>query len=122
MIIDEITEDNYSERNTAGDHIVDVKLQKLENQINEPVKVGKKYNPINWYLFYDPTIWAYKVLKDKQNKPLRLRGYQDRIINDKHRFIVIAAANQIGKTWSIGCVKAIHHAIHVDAISLDFRR
>ena len=118
MIIEEITEENYSEKNTAGDHIVDVKFQKLENQINAPVQRSKGSNPVNWYQFYDPTIWAYKVLKDKQNRPLKLRGYQDKIINDKHRFVVVAAANQIGKTWSMGCVKAIHHAIHVDNASV----
>jgi len=120
MIIDEITDENYSEKNTEGDHLVDIKLKKLENQITAPMKGHKKTEnrPIDWYQFYDPTIWAYKVLKDKQNKPLKLRGYQDKIINDKHRFVVVAAANQIGKTWSIGCVKAIHHAIHVDNASV----
>lgn len=120
MIVEEITVDNYQEANKEGDHRVDIKLQKLENQITSP-RQGKKLtdsNPIDWFQFYDPTIWAYKVLKDKQNKPLKLRGYQDKIINDKHRFIVVVAANQIGKTWSLGCVKAIHHAIHVDNASV----
>ena len=120
MIIEEVTEDNYLDKNKDGDHRVDIKLQKLENQITAPIKGHKKTDnhPIDWYQFYDPTIWAYKVLKDKQNQPLKLRGYQDKIINDKHRFIVVAAANQVGKTWSLGCVKAIHHAIHVDNASV----
>jgi hypothetical protein len=108
MIIEEITETNYEDKIKEGDHRVDIKLEKFERQGED----------IDWFKLFDPTIWAYKILKDKQNKPLKLRGYQDKIINDKHRFVVVAAANQIGKTWALGCVKAIHHAIHVNNASV----
>ncbi len=123
MIIEEITEDNYKEKIEEGEHRVDIKLIKLQRQIDNVSRSkggrgGVVDASIDWNLFYDPTIWAYKILKDKQNNPLMLRGYQDRIINDKHRFIVVPAANQIGKTWSLGCVKAIHHAIHVNNASV----
>lgn len=88
-------------------------------------KTEKKFNLLDTYkdkewddelmeLFYrDPTIWAYAFLRDKQNKPLKLRPYQDIIVNDKNQFIQVVAANQIGKTWAI-CVKALHHATFVD--------
>ena len=123
MLIEKITEENYKEKIAEGEHRVDIKLEKLQRQIDETkTKQGKgegvKDQSIDWNLFYDPTIWAFKVLKDKQGKPLRLRSYQDKIINDKHRFVVVPAANQIGKTWSLGCIKAIHHAIHVDNASV----
>ena len=123
MLIEQVTEENYKEKIGEGDHRVEIKLAKLQNQIDglkvtKQGKGGVAGDTIDWGQFYDPTIWAYKILKDKQNNPLKLRGYQDKIINDKARFIVVAAANQIGKTWSLGCVKAIHHAIHVDNASV----
>lgn len=74
-------------------------------------KIDKKNN-LQFSLLLDPTIWAYAYLKDKQNNPLKLRPYQDLVINDKNRFVLFVAANQIGKTWTL-CVKGVHHAIHV---------
>lgn len=68
-------------------------------------------------LYLDPTIWAYATLTDKQNNPLKLRYYQDAFINEKNRFVVCIGANQIGKTWSI-CIKALHHALHVENASV----
>lgn len=124
MIIEEIDEKNFMDRNEEGQKRVDLKIRKLERQIevanleakNNQVKVEDK-TPINWNLFLDPTIWAYKFLRDKQNNPLILRGYQDKIINDRHRFIVCVAANQVGKTWAM-CVKALHHAIFASNASV----
>ena len=63
-------------------------------------------------LLKDPTVWAYAYLRDKQGLPLRLRSYQDLVVNDRSRFVLFVAANQIGKTWAL-CVKGVHHAIHV---------
>lgn len=62
--------------------------------------------------FKDPTIWAYGTLFDKQNNRLKLWYYQDKIVNDKNRFIHVTAANQTGKSWAI-CIKAAHHALFV---------
>lgn len=126
MLIEQINETNFFEKNEEGRKRVELKIRRFENQIakasEDESKRGRFTNPSNkdsvdWFQLYDPTIWAYKVLKDKQNKPLLLRGYQDNIINDKHQFIVVAAANQIGKTWT-ACIKAIHHAIHVNNASV----
>lgn len=118
MIIDEITEKNYEQKNREETKQVEDKLNVFQKQIDRSKNSKEKETPpVNWNLLFDPTLWAYKVLRDKQNKPLLLRGYQDKIINDKHRFIVVAAANQIGKTWT-ACVKAIHHALHVDNASV----
>lgn len=71
----------------------------------------------NLYMLFDPTIWAYAVLVDKQGKQLKLHGFQDKIINDKHRYVVVAGANQIGKSWTI-CIKAVHHALYVPNASV----
>ncbi len=119
MLVEEITEKNYLEKREEADHREDVKLKKFERQLSGPGKGKKEDNyPVNWNLLYDPTLWAYKILRDKQNNPLKLRGFQDKIINDKHPLIVVVASNQIGKTWTLGCIKAIHHAINVDNASV----
>ena len=108
------------------EYSVNLKIRKFENQIEKATEAERKAKTharlegegnIDWFQLYDPTIWAYKVLKDKQNNPLKLRGFQDKIINDKHRFVSTVAANQIGKTWT-ACVKAIHHAVHVNNASV----
>ena len=109
MLIEEIDETNFEQKNREGSERVDKKIKQLEVQLEK--------NNVNWNLFYDPTIWAYKILRDKQDKPLVMRGYQDKIINDKHQFVVTVAANQIGKTWT-ACIKAIHHALHVKNASV----
>jgi len=116
MIIEQITENNYVEKIEETERETQKKILKFEDTIHSR---GIKHpdKNIDWKLLYDPVVWAYETLKDKQNKPLVLRGYQDKMINDKHRFIVVVAANQIGKTWA-ACVKAIHHAIHVQNASV----
>lgn len=64
-------------------------------------------------LLQDYTIYAYAFLKDPRNsdKPLKLYAYQDMIINDQHKRIVFAAANQIGKSICL-CVKALIFAFN----------
>ena len=114
MLIEEITEENYLDKVEELDKVVEKKLLEFEAKLGREDNTGKR---VDWENLYDPTVWAYHTLKDKQKKPLILRGYQDKIINDKHRFITVPAANQIGKTWA-ACVKAIHHAIHVDNASV----
>ena len=121
MLIEKITEINFEAKVAEGEERVNSKLRNFENQIEavaetkteEAKRLQIPRGDIDWKSLYDPTIWAYKILKDTQFKPLRLRGYQDKIINDNHQFIVVAAANQIGKTWT-ACVKSLHHAVNVD--------
>ena len=64
-------------------------------------------------LLKDYTIYAYAFLKDPRNSnnPLKLYPYQDVIINDKHKRVVFAAANQIGKSICL-CVKALIFALN----------
>ncbi len=64
-------------------------------------------------LLRDPTIFAYAHLKDKQGGPLKLRPFQDLLINDRSQFVLGACARQVGKTWT-GAVKIIHHALNVN--------
>ena len=69
---------------------------------------GELKENVELSLLKDPTIWAYAQLKDKKGNQLKLRAWQDLIINDRCRYIVCAASNQVGKTAS-ACVKIIHH-------------
>jgi len=124
MLIEEIDETNFSEKTAEGEKRVELKISRFERQVEKATideknqgtdKITKE--AIDWYQFFDPTLWAYKHLRDKQNNLLRLRGFQDKIINDKHRFVIVAGANQIGKTWTIA-VKAIHHATYVNNASV----
>ena len=120
MLIEKITEVNYEQKREEGRKRVEEKLKSIERQFNNYAAVSDisvEKPAINWYLFFDPTIWAYKVLKDKQNTPLVLRGFQDKVLNDKHPVILVAGSNQIGKTYGIG-IKAIHHALHVNNASV----
>ncbi len=113
MIVEEITEENFMEKTEEQERDTNKKILAFQEKLAKD-RVGAH---VDWKLLYDPTVWAYHTLKDKQNRPIVLRGYQDKIINDKHRFIVVAAANQVGKTWAM-CIKAIHHAIHVNNASV----
>jgi len=82
----------------------------LENNILE---TGTEEEINNAYsLLQDPTIYAYAFFRDPRNsnKRFRLYPYQDAIINDPHKRIFFAAANQIGKSITL-CVKAIHFTL-----------
>ena len=65
-----------------------------------------------YQLLQDPTIYAYAFFKDPRyyNRRFKMYPYQDAIINDLHKRIFFAAANQIGKSITL-CVKAIHFAL-----------
>ena len=120
MIIEELTEDNYIEKLKEGNDRVNAKIERFE-YVSSPIdKIREEYKntKADPYLLLDPTIWAYRFLRDKQGKPYQMRGFQDKIINDKHRFIMVAAANQIGKTQSTACIKGLHHALHVNNASV----
>jgi len=132
MLIEEITEENYLEKIKEENKIVEEKIRKLDEQAKEIKEDNEKFKrlripkgglpkselpSIDWKLFLDPTIWTYKLFKDKQNNLFKFRGFQDKIINDKHPLVVVVAANQIGKTWT-ACVKAIHHAYFVPNASV----
>ena len=61
----------------------------------------------------DPTIYAYAFFKDPKDptKRFKLYCYQDIIINDNHKKIFFAAANQIGKSITL-CLKALTYALY----------
>ena len=61
-------------------------------------------------LLKDPTIYMYAFFKNKDGGAMRLYTYQDIIINDVHKKIIFAAANQIGKSVTL-CCKALHFAL-----------
>lgn len=66
-----------------------------------------------YQLLTDPTIYAYAFFKDPRDPSARfmLYSYQDAIINDPHKRIFFAAANQIGKSITL-CLKALFFALH----------
>ena len=119
MILDEINESNFVEKNKQGETELQVKfdswdiLGKLRNTM--PVEEFKKKAA---YLWRDPSIWAYAVLRDKENKPLKVHPFQDKIMNDKSRFVHVHAANQIGKTWALAIIKGLHHLFYVNNASI----
>ena len=94
--------------------ITNAKFAKWDKVVGDDVlTVGTPEEQEKVYeLLHDYTIYAYAFLKDPRNsgKPLKLYAYQDLIINDPHRRIVFAAANQIGKSICL-CVKALIFAI-----------
>ncbi len=121
MILDEINEGNFREKNEQDQKELQVKFdswdrlkqQKLKNYISkEEFKIKMSF------LWRDPTIWAYSVLRDKENQPLKVHSFQDKIMNDKNRFIHVHAANQIGKTWALAIIKGLHHLFHVKNSSI----
>ncbi len=67
---------------------------------------------IAYQLLRDPTIYAYAFFRDPRNptKRFKLYPYQDAIINDNHKRIFFAAANQIGKSITL-CLKALTYAL-----------
>jgi len=112
ILIHEVTEENFEEEREKG-------FLEVQKKFDAWDKLGKyrisidEFKAKAAYMMRDPTMWAYATLKDKQSKPLELYYYQDKFINDPHRFIHCTAANQIGKTWAI-IVKGLHHALHVN--------
>jgi len=65
-----------------------------------------------YQLLYDPTIYAYAFFKDPRDLSKRFKcyAYQDIILNDTHKRVLFAAANQIGKSITL-CIKAITYAL-----------
>jgi len=117
MKIHEVNEENYEEERKIGE-------ARLQEKFDAFDKIHKLNLSIDEYktkfamFMRDPTIWAYSTLKDKQNKPLKCYYFQDKLMNDRHRFVHATAANQIGKTWAMGIIKGAHHALHTNNASV----
>jgi len=60
-----------------------------------------------WALLDDNTIYAYAMLR-YNNRPIKLWPYQDVIVNDTHKRIDVESANQVGKSFSLCVMAAIH--------------
>jgi len=116
MLVLEITEENYVQQRINTETYISTKIDefcKLE-KYNIPIEEFKARCAMK---FRDPSVWAYACLKDKQNKRLRVYGWQDIILTDPNRFVVVLASNQIGKTWT-AAIKALHHALHTQNASV----
>ena len=119
MIIDEINETNFLEKIKQGEAQLQLKFDSWNRlgKLKHSMKQEEFKDKMAW-LLRDPTLWAYGTLKDKEDKRLTVYPFQDKIMNDPHRFIHVHAANQIGKTWAAADIKGLHHAIHVDNASV----
>jgi len=73
----------------------------------DPAKQKKVYK-----MLLDPTIYAYAFFRDPKDPKKRFKcyPYQDIILNDSHKRVFFAAANQIGKSIAL-CLKAITFAL-----------
>ena len=119
MILDEINESNFLEKREEGNKELQVKFDSWDRlgKLRSSMRV-EEFKKKAAYLWRDPTIWAYSVLRDKENKPLRVHPFQDKIMNDKNRFVHVHAANQIGKTWALAIIKGLHHLFYVNNASI----
>ena len=63
-------------------------------------------------LLLDPTIYSYAFFRDPKHPKKRFKcyPYQDAILNDNHKRVFFAAANQIGKSIGL-CIKALTFAL-----------
>ena len=119
MIIHEINEINYVDERIKGQLAIDAKFEKWDKLGRIRHALSKnEFNHLAGELWRDPTIWAYANLKDDEDNPLKLYPFQDKLINEKHRFVHVHAANQIGKTWAAAVIKGLHHLLYVDNASV----
>src|SRR3990167_3135369 len=115
-LIHQITEHNFTEELEKGLVELNKKFSSLDELRNS--KLDKiEFEQKLAFLLRDPTIWAYATLKDKQNNPLKLFPWQDKVINDTNRFVYVNASNQVGKSFCI-CIKSLHHALHTHNASV----
>ncbi len=119
MILDQVNESNYVEKRKESQKELDAKFNKWDSLGRLRHAHSKAdFNKVAGELWRDPTIWAYANLKDDEGNPLRLYPFQDKLINDKSRFVHVHAANQIGKTWAAAVVKGLHHLLYTDNASV----
>ena len=81
-----MNEENFLEKRKTGELELQKKFDawdKLGRHRHEHEKL--EFKRLTAKLWRDPTIWAYAVLRDKQNKPLKLYPFQDKLINDRNR-------------------------------------
>ena len=116
MLIQEINENNFEFERLKGKKELDKKFDMVDDLMahTSSIEAKRKFGKL---MIRDPTCWAYTFLKDEENNRLKLYPFQDRLINDKNRFILCAASNQIGKTWDAD-VKILHHALHVNSATV----
>ncbi len=71
----------------------------------------KEQQDYAYSLLNNTTIWAYAFLKvPGTDDNLKLRPYQDVILNDKHDRVLSLMSNQNGKSYAL-CVKALQFAL-----------
>ncbi len=117
MIIEEINETNYIEKRKEGEATLQAKFDQWDRLPKLNLSEDEFEKKATW-LCRDPTIWAYGLLKDPQSNSFRSYAFQDKLMNDHHRFIHVTAANQVGKTISAAVIKGLHHAIYTNSASV----
>jgi phage terminase large subunit-like protein len=60
--------------------------------------------PFFYKLKEDPTLFAYYFFRDSSNNPFKVYPFQDLLLNDKARRILLAISRQTGKSTSAGII------------------
>jgi hypothetical protein len=104
LVADGVTE----EMNT----ITEEKFRKWDEVIAKNYLEGtEEQRNYAYSLLQDVTIYAYAFFRvPGTSNSIRLRSYQDLILNHNHNRILFCAANQCGKSYSLA-IKAIHKAL-----------
>tara|TARA_Y100000310_G_scaffold95467_1_gene93288 strand:- start:1937 stop:3499 length:1563 start_codon:yes stop_codon:yes gene_type:complete len=84
--------------------------KKFDAWIKSTEKYGLINNPDALKMLEDPAVYMYAFFKDHKGDKLKLYPYQDMIINDQKKRVIVSAANQIGKSITL-CCKALHFAL-----------
>ena len=90
---DKINWNNHFTRKNINKVGYDSKFELADKYLNDP----EKNIDLLPRLLRNKTTYAYILLR-LNGQRLKLRDYQDAIINDPHRFVYFRAANQIGKS------------------------
>lgn len=92
---------------------------KVKNKITELEKLNlaKKWQIVDselpnflGYIRADPTLFAYHYFNDDKGNQFKARSYQDIILNDQSKRIVVCISRQMGKT-TMSAIKAIYTAM-----------
>jgi phage FluMu gp28-like protein len=85
------------------------KLTSWEKEATE-TKLGM-FNPTNdedlAKLKEDPALFAYYMFRNEKDEPFKAFPYQDLILNDKNRYVLLCCSRQLGKSVT-AAIKAIH--------------
>ncbi len=87
--------------------VIDSDRRRTENKFR--LLASKEKNRWQGHLKYDATCFGYYYFKDGKGKRFKCRPYQDMILNDPYKRIVVCISRQMGKS-TMAAIKAFHKA------------